>query len=94
MMKLRARAHSQMEISVKQRLGLPLTCLVDNHLISKCMCGEDLDIFGDHLICCRKGTGSGGFLVHYGLVHNFAAIFREAEMAIQTEKPLIALGQI
>jgi len=56
------------------------------------MCGEDLDIFGDHLICCRKGNDR--FLVHYGLVHNFAAIFREAELAIQTEKPLIALGQI
>jgi len=83
---------SQMEISVKRRLGLPLTCLVDNHLMSKCMCGEDLDIFGDHLICCRKGDDR--FLVHYGLVHNFAAIFREAKLAIQTEKPLIALGQI
>jgi len=85
-------SNTQMEISVKRRLGLALTCLADNQLMTRCICGADLDVLGDHLICCRKGNDR--FLVHFGLVHNLASILREAELAIQTEKPLIALGQI
>ena len=46
-------SNTQMEISVKRRLGLPLTCLADSQSMNKCICGADLDILGDHLICCK-----------------------------------------
>ena len=51
-----------------------------------------MDILGDHLICCKKGNDR--FMIHFGLVHIFASILREAELAVQTEKPLISLGQM
>ena len=60
--------------------------------MNKCICGADLDILGDHLICCKKGNDR--FMIHFGLVHIFASILREAELAVQTEKPLISLGQM
>jgi hypothetical protein len=54
--------------------------------------GADLDEVGDHLICCKKGNDR--FVVHFGLIHKYASIFRESELVVQTEKPLAALGQM
>jgi hypothetical protein len=57
-----------------------------------CLWGADLDEVGDHLICCKKGNDR--FVVHFGLIHKYASIFRESELVVQTEKPLAALGQM
>ena len=51
-----------------------------------------MDILGDHLICCKKGNDR--FMIHFGSLHIFASILRKAELAVQTEKPLISLGQM
>ena len=79
----------QMEIAVKRRLGLPLATLISEKLLT-CNCGtsNEIDQFGDHFRCCRKGNER--FQLHFGLVHTFAAIFREAEIVVQTERALAA----
>ena len=82
-------SNDQMEIAVKRRLGINLCSLLNTN-VAKCVCGADLDELGDHLICCKKGNDR--FLVHYGIIHNFAAIFRDCQLIVQTEKPLASLG--
>ena len=40
-------------IACRVWLGLPVFCGPPNHL--RCSCGQTLDVFGDHILGCRKG---------------------------------------
>ena len=91
---LRAPAHipgcffnnEEFAIAVKIRINVRLNLLCP----ATCICGSDLDDFGDHLFKCR--VGSEWEQRHSSLVHITASLLRSVSFEVQHEVPLSSLG--
>ncbi len=62
------------------RLGLPLPPALTE---APCVCGAEIDVYGDHLLCCKHG-GERHFR-HDVLVEEFRRILREVRLPAQSE---------
>ena len=91
---LRAPAHipgcffnnEEFAIAVKIRVNARLNLLCP----ATCICGSDLDDFGDHLFKCR--VGSEWEQRHSSLVHITASLLRSVNFEVQHEVPLSSFG--
>jgi hypothetical protein len=78
----------QMKTAIKLRLGWPICSTTES---VQCICGKKLDIYGDHIMTCKKGPE-----VHHRhnmLVQTWERLMRKtSQSSLALEKPLFAFG--
>ena len=75
-------------VIVRLMLGIPLSAILDTR--GRCVCGQQLDPLGVHLLACNSGKQM--FTRHNALVREFAQIMRGGGFAVDVEVPILQLG--
>ena len=79
----------QMEIAVKLRIGCEVCSSSD--ISNKCLCGQQIDKFGDHFLVCKNGSEK--FNRHNMWLHSWERLIKKSTSpSLSLEKPLYALG--
>ena len=72
-------------LGLRWALGLPL--LGQHRDGAECpACGQQVDIFGDHLLCCRRNNFYGR---HYAVQESFVAMAQAGDQPFHREAPLL-----
>ena len=81
-----ALSNTELEIAVKLRLG----CKVHPHIPQACICGNEIDTQGDHLLKCKRGNEWD--TRHTALKQCMAAIIRSAYLPVSHEVTIASLA--
>ena len=77
-----------LEIAVKLRLG----CKIHPHIPQICICGNEIDTQGDHLLNCKRGNEWDTH--HTALKQCMAAIIRSAHLPVSHEVTIASLAPL
>ena len=80
--------NTQMKIFLRRRLCMTLPVYIAHGTV--CKCGQYLDLFGDHVLCCK--VGNERFVRHDALVRTFANILERAGEKPMKEQRLTQFG--